>query len=222
MQRFDLINRLIETRSYKSYLEIGLRNPQDCFDHIRCDHKHSVDPGYDYVTNLATYPYTSDEFFKLLNEGNLDLPADFDWDLIFIDGLHLAEQAYRDFLNSTTHLSTRGAIVFHDTNPPYLDFAREDPHNFSTSAGSDWNGTIWKVIQQIRTQPRGLDGRDYSVLTVDTDWGVSVCWANPPESLLSERVNSFFEFNKFSEHRDLILNLRSVSEFEEWLTIFSQ
>ena len=45
MDRIEIINSLIKKNNYKTYLEIGVRNPDDCFNHIVCNKKHSVDPG---------------------------------------------------------------------------------------------------------------------------------------------------------------------------------
>jgi hypothetical protein len=222
MFRYEIINSLIQKRGYKSYLEIGVRNPSDCFHHINCEIKHSVDPGLETNggPNLATYPFTSDDFFRVLGQGILDLPKDFQWDIVFIDGLHVSNQVYKDFLNVTLHLNQSGAIVFHDASPPSIHHAREDYYDFSTSAGENWNGGVWKAIQKIRSNPVGLDKKEYSLITVDSDWGVSVCWRQTPLTKISEDFNSFFEFNKFAENRKEILNLKSVEEFLGWLENF--
>ena len=222
MERYDIINSIIEKKGYKTYLEIGVRNPWDCFHRINCETKHSVDPGYETGggPNYATYHFTSDDFFTNLRSGSLDLPADQKWDLIFIDGLHLAYQSYRDFLNSTLHLNENGVIVFHDTNPPTIHHGREDHHDFSTSAEGWWNGTVWKSIQRIRTNPVGLDSKEFNMITIDSDWGVTVCWRDIFVQRISPGYNEFFDYNLFSSKRQEILNLLSVEEFKTWLEKF--
>jgi hypothetical protein len=222
MERFDIINSLIEKKNYKSYLEIGLRNPWECFHKINCEVKHSVDPGFEAGEgpNYATFHYTSDDFFRKLRSGELFLDKDKKWDVIFIDGLHLAFQSYRDFLNSSLHLSQNGVIVFHDTNPPTIHHGREDYYDFSTPAGGLWNGTVWKSIQKIRSFPKGLDGQNFNLLTVDTDWGVTICWRDNFFNLIPEDFNSFFDYNLFSSKRFEILNLRNTQDFKIWLENF--
>lgn len=222
MERYDIINSIIEKKGYKTYLEIGVRNPWECFDHINCEIKHSVDPGLETNggENLATYHFTSDDFFSALKAGKIDLPIDFKWDVIFIDGLHISDQVYRDFLNSTLHLSDQGVIVFHDANPPLCYYAREDYHDLSTPVGGYWNGTVWKAIQKIRTNPIGLDGKEFSLITVDSDWGVGICWRGTGVTLVSPDFNPFYEYNSFAKHRKEILNLLSVQEFQEWVQKF--
>ena len=116
--RIDIINFLSNRFDYKSYLEIGLRHPWECFDHINCELKDSVDPGYETDNNIAKYKYTSDSFFSMLDNSLLDKPNDYKWDIIFIDGLHTADQVERDIINSLNHLSDNGSIVLHDCNPP--------------------------------------------------------------------------------------------------------
>ena len=75
--RTDIINYLIWKQGYRSYLEIGLDDPEPNFTKIRCELKESVDP-YDPSSNFCaawtqedlnrflpylTYRMTSDDFF---------------------------------------------------------------------------------------------------------------------------------------------------------------
>jgi len=124
--RIDIINFLSNKFGAKNYLEIGVRNPWECFDHIICENKDSVDPGFENAENNVKYKYTSDEFFRLLESGKLDKEKDFKWDLIFIDGLHTSYQVEIDIRNSLKHLSENGTIILHDCNPPTEYHARAD------------------------------------------------------------------------------------------------
>lgn len=212
MQRFEAINEIIASHGFNKYLEIGVCDPTDCFDLVRCNTKHSVDPGYEVPLghNHATYKLESDQFFKLLKNGSLDLEKDYKWDVIFIDALHIASQVFQDFLNSKKHISENGFIVFHDCNPPSINLARED--YIINGVRSQWNGTVWKAIQRIRTE------FDVDFITIDDDWGIGVCRFNKSaSSRLSPNVNPFYEYNKFSQNRNLILNLKPAEEFLSWL-----
>ena len=197
MTRIDIINTLITKHNYKTYLEIGVRNPNDCLNHINCDLKHGVDPGVegDYP---VTFNMTSDEFFHINTST---------YDIIFIDGLHIDEQVERDIINSLNVLSKNGTIVLHDCNPPQIHHAREDYGDHSTSAGGNWNGTTWKAIVKVRSEIN-----DIYTSVVDTDWGVGIIQkSETPNMIVND--NPYFSYNKFSENRKHYLNLISPEEF---------
>jgi hypothetical protein len=225
MWRNDIINYLIKTKKFKNYLEIGVRIPDECFNKIECPTKHSVDPGHEkyYDPKIAeeyhkiTYKFTSDKFFELLDMGSLDLNKDYKWDIIFIDGLHLAEQVEKDILNSLKHLSPSGIIVIHDINPATIHTAREDyqykvstnqfdkvTYNFNLGY---WNGTVWKTFYKMRTTRPDLEM--YSVNT--KDMGVGIIKKGSQECC--EFDNPFYEFNKFAAKRNYYLNLITIEEF---------
>jgi len=217
MERYDIINEIIKKEGLRTYLEIGLRDPKECFDKINAESKWSVDPGYetDYnhmSQNQATYPYESDDFFYKLRLNSLDLTPNMKWDLIFVDGLHISDQVYRDFLNAKEHLTPNGYIVFHDCSPPTCHHAREDYNDFNTPATVYWNGTVWKAIQKIRTD------HFVSMVTVNSDWGVSVVrFHKGMIPKLGEYINPFYDFNKFDQNREEILNLIDPSDFYNWI-----
>jgi len=80
--RTQVINLIINRFGYIRYLEIRVRNPKNNFNKINCRYKVGVDP-----VGEPTFKGTSDVFFKQ----NKDI-----FDIIFIDGLHLEEQADKD------------------------------------------------------------------------------------------------------------------------------
>ena len=197
MERIDIINLLIQKNGYKRYLEIGVRNPDDCFNHIICELKHGVDPGIEGDFPV-TFNVTSDEFFRTNSSK---------YDIIFIDGLHIDEQVERDIVNSLKCLNDGGSVVIHDCNPPEFYFAREDYYDMSTPAGGAWNGTVWKAILKVRSE---VDGIYTSV--VDTDWGVGIIQKSKTPNKI-ENDNPYFSFGKFKEKRSHYLNLISPNEF---------
>jgi len=197
MERIDIINLLIQKNGYKRYLEIGVRNPDHCFNHIRCELKHGVDPGIEGDFPV-TFNVTSDDFFKSNSSK---------YDIIFIDGLHIDEQVERDIVNSLKCLNDGGSVVLHDCNPPEFYFAREDYYDMTTPAGGAWNGTVWKAILKVRSE---IDGIYTSV--VDTDWGVGIIQKSDSANKI-ENDNPYFSFSKFKEKRSHYLNLISPNEF---------
>jgi hypothetical protein len=210
MDRIGIINSISRHFECKSYLEIGLRNPEEYFNLIECENKDSVDPGFETDFNLAKYKYTSDSFFSLLGSGSLDRPSDYKWDIIFIDGLHTADQVEKDILNSINHLSEKGTIVLHDCNPPTEDHARAEYYNFNTPAGGIWNGTVWKSIYKFRSlRP------DLNICVADCDWGVGIIRRGNQK--LSEFNNPYYEYSIFSQNRKEHLNLISPSDVDKWI-----
>lgn len=207
--RFHIINALLKHTHQRRYLEIGVRNPADNFDRIAADFKVSVDPGVETQENLATFPLTSDEFFRKLGNGEIKLERP-QFDVIFIDGLHLAEQVYRDIQNALTVISDVGFVVLHDCSPPTIHHARE---NFREQGPAThfWNGTGWKAYQRFRTES------NKRCFVVDVDWGVGVIVNHDenPAYRLSADANPFFEFNAMDSNRTKILNLVGVHDVPE-------
>ncbi len=207
--RIEIINWLLQQTNHRRYLEIGVRNPENCFDHINADFKVSVDPGVEATVNKATVKLTSDEFFEQLNSGQLSLEHS-QFDVIFIDGLHLADQAWRDIQNSMQIIAETGFVVLHDCNPPTRFHSRENVDE-ENPAGGFWNGTTWKAFQRFRTES------DRNSYVINSDWGVGVIENHrtstsprPPASL-----NPFYEFAVFEQHRQEILNLVEFSALQQ-------
>ena len=86
MKRTDIIQSLIDKVGAENYLEVGVSAGEN-FRDIKCKNKVGVDPE---PSTPATIHIDSDSFFK-------DNKRTFD--VIFIDGLHHADQVYRDINN---------------------------------------------------------------------------------------------------------------------------
>lgn len=202
--RYDVINFLAKHLSATAYLEIGVRNPADNFGHIAVDTKYSVDPGVEFAANPVDFPLTSDDFFAKLESGELSRTPETPFDLIFIDGLHLAAQVERDIDNAMKWLKDDGLVVLHDCNPPTLWHAREFNEYQVGPAGGNWSGTTWKAFVAARTR--------YPSCCIDTDWGVGILSKSPRPGFtqLSEEQlarNRYFEFEAYAEDRAGYANL---------------
>jgi len=193
MKRFDIIQKLIDIKEYKSYLEIGLGDSES-FSKIKCENKVGIEPDVhelneDYVTHCET----SDEFFAHNKQT---------FDLIFIDGLHHADQVYRDTINSLLILNSKGIVMLHDLNPPTRDL-QAVPRGDRV----DWNGDCWKAWVRLRK-----DIINRNMFVIDTDWGCGI---------IQEGINIFdrprerIEYENFEIKREQWLNLVSV---EQWLS----
>ena len=206
MFRTDFINYLIYQNDYKSYLEIGLNNPEDNFIKIGCESKESVDP-YNAISSVyseydlpdiikenLTYKMTSDEMFEMLDK-------DKKYDIIFIDGLHLEEQVIKDIVNSLKHLNNGGKILVHDCLPKTYEAQTEIPYYMT-----DWNGTVWKAIPKLKEL-----GIDFYV--IDEDQGVGVINYFEGAENLNYYEQTTLTFNDFILHRNELMNVVSVKEF---------
>jgi hypothetical protein len=139
---------------------------------------------------------TSDEFFAQRK------PSDPGYDLVFIDGLHLAAQVELDIEHSLAGLNPGGTIVLHDCNPLTADAQTED-----YDGKKHWNGTVWKAWVHFRsTRP------DLAMRVVDIDEGCGVIqrgtqvpYAGPAE----------LTYAHLEAHRREALNLISLADFRE-------
>jgi len=188
MKRTQIIQHLINKCSAKKYLEIGMGDGLN-FYNISCNYKVSVDPS---ATVPVTYKLTSDDFFSQNNEI---------FDVIFIDGLHMDAQVYRDIINSLSCLSEGGYIVCHDLSPMEEIIQRYPQSSLST----DWTGDCWKAWVKLKTERSDLD-----MVVVDTDYGCGIISRGHQELTT---INQDYTWELLDKNRKNLLNLISVEEF---------
>lgn len=144
------------------YLEIGVREGHS-LALARCPAV-GIDPFYSVTAELSNhvtlFRTTSDEYFS--RPQPLSATGGEPFDLCFIDGLHLFEFAFRDFINAERHSSPGGVIIFDDVLPRTVDEAARERH---TTA---WTGDVYPmlavlaryrpelVVLPVATQPTGL------------------------------------------------------------------
>lgn len=185
-----VLNFLAKKYKLKSYLEIGVHTRSINFDKIVCEDKVCVDPA---VSARADFEMTSDEYF----EHNCDRK----FDLIFIDGLHHAEQVKKDFENSLKCLNESGFIMLHDTNPELEKYATRERNT------KIWNGDVYKFA--VTLPAYGF----VNFITVNVDHGCTIVWKEDIESK-SVVIPTWQEFDK---NRHQLLNLVSLQDFTKFL-----
>jgi len=200
-KRTDLLNHLATKHNLKRYLEIGVQNPVQNFDKIICEYKVSVDPD---SNAHASFCMTSDDFFmQNINGSDTELGQQLgarpfsEFDLIFIDGLHTAEQVKKDFENALKILSPNGFIVLHDCNP------LKEEHTIvprPTKTGN-WHGDVWKYVNSLHPNK--------NFVTVDIDCGCGV-WFRNKEGIRSVPIH---DWNYFNTNRNQLLNLIDWCDF---------
>lgn len=187
--RTSLIQYLIKKNNYKSYLEIGVSNG-DNFNRIMIDHKDGVDP----IGNPANYQMTSDEFFA---------QNDRFYDIIFIDGLHVAEQVIKDVDHSLKWINPKGVIVMHDCLP------QKEEAQFPYPVQGSWNGDVWKAAAYIR-----MHYPNVHFCVIDMDWGCGILTPNSRQTLYPSVPINELDWNYYSTHRHQLLN---IVYLKDWL-----
>lgn len=188
MTRTKLIQTLISKLGYKSYLEIGCANNHN-FNQINVPIRIGVDPG-----EGGTHRMTSDVFFAQNNQK---------FDLIFIDGLHVAEQVDKDINNSIKFLNPNGTIVMHDCNPQL------EEHQRPYVVVSIWNGDVWKSLVKVR----GRD--DIDAVTSDFDHGCAVLRIRGNTDKIN--VTEDLTFENLVKNRNKWLRIKNFNEIMGWI-----
>jgi len=200
--RTDIINLLFHKYGFKTYLEIGVRVPAENFDKINAELKHSVDPE---PMGACTYIMTSDEFFKN-HVGNQK------YDVIFVDGMHTAEQVYIDIMNSIKHLNDGGFIITHDSNPPTEYHIRSYDEYVQTRG--QWNGTVFRGFIQSKEELKG-----WNCFVIDEDFGCGVLTERklsrqfPALKTIPEEIS----WDYFEKYRNELLDLITFTEYLDLL-----
>jgi hypothetical protein len=101
--------------------------------------------------------------------------------LAFVDGLHLFEQALKDFVHVERRASPGSVVLFHDCLP--LDRATSSR---SRTTGF-WTGDVWKIVPILAHHRPDLDV--FVIPTYPTGLGV-VTRLDPSSTLLAERYEA--------------------------------
>ena len=129
----------------KFYLEIGVRRG-DSLRLVACP-AIGIDPhpiGAAFPDNARLFRCTSDDFFFFFAKEAVTEPID----LAFIDGMHLAEFVYRDFLHLEPLMSPHGTIIIDDVFPNHPMQAER------LRRTRNWCGDVWRFADLLaRTRP---------------------------------------------------------------------
>ena len=192
MTRDVIINNEIAKNNYKTYLEIGVMSGTN-LRKIRNVKKTAVDP--DPKSKGTTHVMTSDMFFELN-----DFQYKQNFDIIFIDGLHEANQVYKDIENALKCLNKGGTIVLHDMNPS-TELMQRVPRETTL-----WTGDCWRAMVKFRC--------NYEMLsyTVDTDYGVGIIKPDVKSETIGVSLDRL-DYECFDKNRKEFVGLISVEEY---------
>ena len=161
---YDWLQRFHNWLSPAGYVEIGLGHGRSLALAGPSTKAIGVDPYQGYWERLnyvcphgpaKLFPLTSDDFFAQ-NDLRVAMGQD-TFDLGFIDGLHLFEQALKDFINLERYARKDSVILIHDCLPIAPIVAeRERCTGF-------WTGDVWRIIPCLKTfRP------DLKIMTIPT------------------------------------------------------
>jgi len=183
MHHTQLLQELIDTFGYESYLEIGVENGKNfqALTLLKDAVKVGIDPARK-SRHVVTHSMTSDAYFAMHHSQTFDL--------VFIDGLHEADQVLRDVNHALSVLNDGGTIVCHDVNP--RSYQRQVVPRLKPSGA--WLGDCWKAWVALRRRA------NLCMFVVDTDYGCGIIRRRHPKSsigpfpfpLTSAPLDSFF------------------------------
>lgn len=204
MKYIEVLQTFHEGFKPTSYLEIGVRNGNS----LRLSRVKSIgiDPAFAITQELRTrvnlYRTTSDDFFAKRNPDRILNLKGAGVDMIFIDGMHLAEYVLRDLVNSMRAASARGVIIFDDIIPYDMDItSRVQPPK------GGWTGDVYKV-------PVLLKRAGAEFITVDTrPTGLCIMECTPHNRAIVEKIADTPEERLIDD----TYALKSVEEIREVL-----
>ena len=198
MERSNIINQLIETYDYHSYLEIGYGNGYT-FRQINATSKIGVDIGKGTPPDDTTViRMASSDYFKMLGEQGASK-----FDIIFIDGSHLCEDVEKDLTSALQFLKEEGTIVMHDCSPPNSFFQERSQSPYC----GGWTGDVWKAFVKFRSSRPDLE-----MCVVDTDYGCGIVRFGT-QDILNIDIDTDLEYTNLEKNRKEWLNLISTEEF---------
>ncbi len=207
--RGTFIKNVIEKMGYKSYLEIGLsKNPKAPYRLIEIENKSSIDMNPDTSPDFCM---SSDAFFYKLNNGETHFKSDYKWDVIFIDGNHLAFQVYEDLCNAVEHLNDDGVIFLHDSLPWSYDMTIEWQVGNRKATCQD----AWKVIEYCLKSREDLD-----ICTLQENGGglgVIKKRHTPRQNMLDQSYNKFYQYCVYEKDKFNKMNCISNDSLLSWI-----
>jgi len=180
LYRHQFLTKVHELLQPRQYLEIGMRTGNSLA--LASCPAVGIDPAYAITAELHNQVHlfrtTSDEYFS--RPDPLASTGGEPFDLAFIDGLHLFEFAFRDFLNVERYSSPGAVIIFDDVLPRNVDEAARERHT------GPWTGDVYPMLEVLaRYRP------DLVVLPVGTEPTglLLVLGADPQNTVLADHYH---------------------------------
>jgi hypothetical protein len=220
--RIDVVRAALAATAGRRYLEIGVKGGE-CFHAVDAPTKVGVDLRFAFRLPLRVrlrsvlrrrdgilcFAETSDSFFA--RRGARLAP----FDVVFVDGLHTYEQAYRDVVSSLELLAEDGVVLVHDSSPASAAAAAPSLAEAARTEGfvGEWNGDVYRAIVRLRTRD------DLRVAVLDCDQGMGIVCRGAPDTRveLPEDEIASLTFDELARDRARLLGLRSPSDLRALL-----
>jgi hypothetical protein len=170
-KRHAFVNKAVGLFDRCKYLEIGTQR-NDLFDSVPLpmSDKYGVDP-----FSGGNFRMTSDEFFSKNKH--------FNFDVIFVDGLHEYLACQRDVINSMNSLK-EGGIIFIDDLLPRNKYEEKVPRKQEY-----WTGDLWKVAVELIRSKNVI----FKIVNVSSGIGILKLKDNFEYICMPELVGSAYE-----------------------------
>lgn len=235
MNRFKLLQDLINLHGYEMFLEIGTHKGKT-FLPLKCKYKIAVDPSFripipfflkQLIINPANFrnryfSMTSDAFFA---KKTRYLEKKYNPDLIFIDGLHTFEASLKDVLNSLKYLNSKGTIVLHDCFPPSKASATP-AKSLKEAAKMDipdwtgaWCGDVWKTMAYLKKKY----DKDLEIQVLNVDLGLGIIRLKENriidrnlDPILFDSINQK-SFEELQEDPEALIGLFELKDLDKYI-----
>lgn len=173
-----MLRRLHEVLVPRTYFEIGMHVGASLT--LSRARTVGVDPSCSIQKplhcDLRTYIETSDEFFA--REDPFEHLQGVPVDLAFVDGMHLAEFALRDFINLEQHMAPGGVVVMDDVLP------RNHLEAYRIRRTGPWSGDVYKVLDVLAEHRPDLTVIPLNTAPTGT---VMIVGLDPTSTVLADR-----------------------------------
>ena len=199
--RDTIVQSVLDLFDAPSYLEVGV-NQGKTFNSLSASAKVAVDPKFlfDYQAlakpDVRFHEITSDAYF-----GSAEAVGD-RFDVIYLDGLHTAEQTTRDLINAISFLKPGGVIIIDDVFPSSYPAALPDRNHTrilraaTRDPAGAWMGDVYRVVFFVETFCQ-----QFSYATVTDNHGQLVMWQEPRQYVANRTIAEV----GLKEYKDIFL-----------------
>lgn len=159
--RWDVLNYVARCIRAHRYLEISV-GPSETLERVNVPEKWVVNPTLPESQHRAASliaPVDSDAFIRMTMAERARWDGTFD--LVFIDGDHIANLVEREARCALDLLSEGGVLVLHDCNP-HTELMQRVP-----GEGGEWTGDVWKAVARLRSA-------GYRIEVLASDYGIGI------------------------------------------------
>lgn len=209
ISRNRIVQGVLDLFEAPDYLEVGV-NKGMTFNALQAATKVAVDPKFlfDYEGVAKTVPGTS--FYEITSDDYFGRVAtrDTSFDVIYLDGLHTAEQTIRDLINAISFLRADGVIIIDDVFP--CSYVASLPDRRQTrlirqatgdTAGA-WMGDVYRLVFFVETFCQ-----QFSYATVINNHGQLILWRDARETIVDRTLTQVGE----KAYKDVLLEKDSFN-----------